>query len=193
MEDLIYEFRSYRLQPGKAPLYLQLLHRGGASIVSRHLPLAGFWMTETGRLNLLHHLWVYESLEDRTARRASLMADKEWTEGFIPEAFPLLLEQESRLTRMMTGSAALEAAVVGMNKPVQPGDGSPLAATLHQLSILRGQPLITADIASFVTISGMKPGSRIAIATHNTALPEEPSDGFELQELMRPAVFSPLR
>lgn len=193
MKDLIYEFRSYRLQPGKAPLYLQLLHEGGAAIVSRHLPLAGFWMTETGRLNMLHHLWVYNDLDDRAACRAALMADEEWTEGFIPKAFPLLVEQESRLMRLTAGSAALEAAVASMGKPAPVGDGSPLAGTLHQLSISNGPTQMPNDIASFVTISGARPGSRIALATHDGTLSQKPADGVELHELMRPAAFSRLR
>lgn len=193
MKNLIYELRSYRLHPGKAPLYLRFLHEGGAAIVSRHLPLAAFWMTETGRLNMLHHLWVYEDLDDRAERRAALMADKDWTEGFIPKAFPLLVEQESRLTRLTAGSAALEVAVARIGEPVAGGDGSPLAGTLHQLSMSNGPAQMPADIASFVTVSGTAPGSRIAIATHSGALLEEPGDGVELHELMRPAAFSSLR
>ena len=193
MQDLIYEFRSYWVQPGKAPLYLRTLQKGGIAIVTRHLPLLGFWMTETGRLNVLHHLWAYESLEERAVCRANLMADEAWVNGFIPEAFPLLQEQESRLMRLSHGSAALEAATARRKQAVAAASSDvPLfAETLHCLVVGGFQAATQADIAQFTTISGEAPGSKITITADS--LLEMPCEGLLRRELIRPVAFSPLR
>ena len=61
--------------------------------MTRHLPLLGYWLTESGRLNVLHHLGAYTDLDDRAARRAGLAADTEWSSGFGPRAFPLIENQ----------------------------------------------------------------------------------------------------
>ena len=53
-------------------------------LITRHLPLVGYWLTEVGPLNRIEHLWAYESLADRAARRGRLMGDTEWTGGFLP-------------------------------------------------------------------------------------------------------------
>jgi NIPSNAP len=43
------------------------------------------------------HIWAYESLDERTKRRAALYEDAEWLADFVPKAFPMLLSQESKL------------------------------------------------------------------------------------------------
>ena len=196
MRDMIFEFRSYQLQPGVAPRYLQLLQSRGLTVVCRHLPLLGFWMTESGRLNMLHHLWAYEDLDERSACRVRLMADKEWTEGFIPVGFPLIERQTNRLMRLLHGSPAMEAAVNRRRSPIEPiaADNPVLAEALHCLMIGDEFADEQGQIARFVTISGEEPGSRLAIAEHAAALPNvPPAAGVRLHELMRPATFSPLR
>ena len=76
---MIFEWRTYRFAPGRAAAYLAAFQSEGLPLVTRHLPLLGYWMTESGRLNVLHHLWVYADLDDRAACRASLSADADWT------------------------------------------------------------------------------------------------------------------
>jgi len=39
--------------------------------------LVGLWTTEVGGLNAAKHLWVYDSLQHRTAVREAMAADKE--------------------------------------------------------------------------------------------------------------------
>lgn len=195
MNDLIYEFRSYDLQPGKAPCYLSLLQSRGIQVVSRHLPLLGFWMTETGRLNRLHHLWAYRDLQERATCRADLMADAGWTEDFVPAAFPLLTRQENRLMRLLSGSPALDAAVRRRRTPVvaRAQDAPVLADAWHCLTTGPELPQEPAQIARFVILSGQGPGGRLAISTHDGALPDAPPAGGVLEhELMRPAAISPL-
>lgn len=197
MSDFLFEFRSYRLRPGMALRYLQLLQSGGVAVVSRHLPLLGFWMTETGRLNVLHHLWAYEDLNERAACRARLMADPDWTEGFIPEGFPLLEAQESRLLRLVAGSPALDAALAERQMPVVAGMfPAPVTEdTLHGLTL--GSSRIGAEapalIGDFTTISGEAPGGRVVLSVLPGGIGAEAPGNVTMHELLRPASFSPLR
>lgn len=94
---MLFEFRSYQFGVGDALRYLDLLAGEGLPIVTGHLPFLGMWIAESGTLNMLYHLWVYESLQDRAKRRASLMADERWTHGFVPKAFHLIGSQHSSL------------------------------------------------------------------------------------------------
>ncbi|MCO6384409.1 NIPSNAP family protein [Oceanicola sp. 502str15] len=195
MAELIYEFRSYRLLPGKAPHYLGLLRQHGAAVVSRHLPMLGFWMTETGRLNTLHHLWAYADMGERAACRAALMADTRWTKGFVPEAFPLIQAQESRLMQLETGSALLSEATARRKEPVsvEPADGPVVTEALHGVSFGGNAAQPEGHIGSFITVSGEAPGTRVSLfSCDGTTLPA-PSGAPSRQELMRPASFSPLR
>lgn len=194
MTDLIYEFRSYRLRPGAGPRYLALLQLHGAAVVSRHLPLLGFWLTETGRLNMLHHLWAYTGLDDRAACRARLMADTDWTEGFIPMGFPLIETQEGRLMRLDTGSPRLAGAVAQRRQGVAPdlATGPVSTGALHCVTF--GGDAGEALIGTFTTLSGEATGQRVTLSDHGDgpglALPPgNPAN----HELMRPASFSPLR
>ena len=93
---MIFEWRTYRFAPGAAAAYLATFQAEGLPLVTRHLPLLGYWLTECGRLNVLHHFWVYADLDDRAARRAALAADADWSAGFGPRAFPMIERQEAR-------------------------------------------------------------------------------------------------
>ena len=41
-------------------------------------------------------MWAYESLEDRSKRRAKLFQDPRWLE-FLPKVRPLIVRQESKM------------------------------------------------------------------------------------------------
>jgi len=120
---MLFEWRTYRFAPGRATAYLELFRREGLPLVTRHLPLLGYWQTESGRLNVLHHLWVYRDLDDRTACRALLAGDAEWTAGFGPRAFPMIEQQETLMLAAQASSAALEASVGQAREPVPAADG----------------------------------------------------------------------
>ena len=92
---MFHELRIYTLKVGTVPEYVRLFEEKGLHIITRYLPMTGWWTSDTGALNRIFHLWRYESMEDRADRRRRLYLDEEWARGFAPIAFPLILSQES--------------------------------------------------------------------------------------------------
>ncbi len=188
---MLFEWRSYRFAPGKAVAYLEAFRAEGLPLVTRHLPMLGYWLTEVGRLNMLHHLWVYEDLEDRATCRARLAGDADWTGGFGPRAFPMIEEQETFLLATRIASPVLHSAVAGARAAIPaPEPGAPLLAPDFQCFELSEAPRTGADvIASWEVIAGERPGAFVTLATG-----ARPTSGPALRrEPMRPCSFSPLR
>ena len=94
---MIVEERIYTLEVGKAPEYLRLYEQEGLAIQTPILGnLIGYFSSEIGELNLVVHMWGYESFEERTRRRAELMADPGW-QAYVAKVRPLVLRQENRI------------------------------------------------------------------------------------------------
>jgi hypothetical protein len=94
---LIVEERIYTVEVGKAPEYLRLYEQEGLAIQTRILGnLIGYFSSEIGDLNLIVHMWGYESFEERTRRRAELMADPGW-QAYVPKVRLFILRQENRI------------------------------------------------------------------------------------------------
>ena len=94
---MIVEERIYTLEVGKAPEYLRLYEQEGLAIQTPILGnLIGYFSSEIGELNLIVHMWGYESFEERTRRRAELMADAGW-QAYVAKVRPLVLRQENRI------------------------------------------------------------------------------------------------
>ena len=72
---MILELRTYDHAPLDAQRYLALFRADGLPLITRHLPLVGYWPTEGGPLNRIEHPWAHESLADRAARWGRLMGD----------------------------------------------------------------------------------------------------------------------
>src|SRR5258708_3953189 len=73
------EERMYTLKVGTAPEYLKHYQNEGMKVQLKHLPhMVGYYFTEVGTLNMIVHLWGYESLDQRDKCRASMSADPEW-------------------------------------------------------------------------------------------------------------------
>ncbi len=74
---MIYEVRTYRLQPGSMP---EAIKRFGEGYESRRKfsELAAFFYTEIGPLNQIIHIWPYESLAHRDEVRAEASGDPNW-------------------------------------------------------------------------------------------------------------------
>jgi hypothetical protein len=92
---MFHELRTYTLQVGKVPEYVRLFEEKGLHVITRYLPMVGWWTADTGELNRIVHMWRYDSMEDRAERRRRLYEDAEWVQGFAPLAFPLIVRQES--------------------------------------------------------------------------------------------------
>ncbi|PKA39474.1 NIPSNAP family protein [Rhizobium sullae] len=94
---MYYEMRTYTVKLGQIKEYNKLFEEIGYPIISKYTTLVGWWHTEIGELNQLIHIWAYESLDERTKKRAELYQDPAWLNDFVPKAFPLLEKQESKL------------------------------------------------------------------------------------------------
>jgi len=94
---MIVEERIYTLIVGKVPEYLKLYEEFGLKIQTETLGhMLGYFQTEIGTLNQIVHLWAYESLEERTRRRAILLSHPDWL-AYTPKIRPLVLNQENRI------------------------------------------------------------------------------------------------
>jgi hypothetical protein len=94
---MIVEERIYTAQPGKSLEYVRMYEAEGLAIQRPILGnLVGYFTTEIGTLNQIVHLWAYEDLADRAARRATLLGDPRW-KAYSAKVVPLLLTQENKI------------------------------------------------------------------------------------------------
>lgn len=95
---MIYELRTYTLQPGTLGPYLKLAVEVGRRVRGdRYGKLEGYWSTEFGTLNQVVHLWSYADLEERARLRADLARNEEWTKGYLPQTRGMLVAQENKI------------------------------------------------------------------------------------------------
>lgn len=192
---MIFELRAYDLVPGTGPEYLDLFRRDGVQYVTRHLPMGGYWLTDSGMLNRLYHLWIYESLEERLACRAGLAGDADWNGRFVPKGFPLIVAQRNMLMALQAGSAPLEA-VVAARKTVHAGQGAedPMFAPAY-LSLTEGAARTDGAelLGRWQVISGEAPGSIVTLYRHLDSDPFATAEGVQRHELLRSLSCSPLR
>lgn len=185
---MIHEWRSYRLQPGAAAEYLALLADAGLPLVTRHLPLMGYWLAESGGLNTLHHLWSYADWAEREAARAGLASEPGWTKGFIPRAFPLVVAQENRLLRLDRSAPAHDAALAQRRRCHPARQGGPLFAADCAALVIGAAP--AAALACWTPLSG-DPRPMALLPRAADPLPATPLPGAA-HVILRPLIFSPL-
>ncbi|HVL34178.1 MAG TPA: NIPSNAP family protein [Burkholderiales bacterium] len=93
------EERMYRLKIGSAPEYLKHYETEGMKVQLKHLPhMVGYYFTELGPLNMIVHLWAYESLDQRERCRAAMAADPAW-QAYLAKIRPLMETQETRVMK----------------------------------------------------------------------------------------------
>ncbi len=188
---MIHEWRTYRLKPGAANAYLALLAGEGLPLVTRHLPLMGYWLAETGPLNTIHHLWTYAGWDERQAARAGLAREEGWTAGFIPRAFALVEEQENRFLALRRSSAAFDAALARRRevRPVRPAGASLFAGPCAAL--LEGATRDDA-VAEWLPVSGTDDRGMTLLGRSADPVPSEPLAAGTSHVVLRPLAFSPL-
>ncbi|MBV8888288.1 MAG: NIPSNAP family protein [Alphaproteobacteria bacterium] len=105
---MIVEMRTYTLQPGTVA---QFEERFAAALPARQKvsPLAAFWHTEVGPLNQVIHVWTYDSLDERTSKRAE--ATK--LQGWPPNTREFVVAQQSEIYLPAPFSPALEPRQLG--------------------------------------------------------------------------------
>lgn len=91
------EQRTYTFKTGTVPQFMALYEKEGLAIQKETLGnMLGYFSSELGTLNQTVHLWGYDSLDDRMARRAALAANPQWQQ-FLAKIFPILITQESKI------------------------------------------------------------------------------------------------
>jgi len=94
---MIIDERTYTIHIGKIPEYLRLYQAEGLEIQKKTLGhLIGYFVTEIGALSTVVHLWGYDSMEERTKRRAALAADPAW-QAYLAKMQPLVTAMENRI------------------------------------------------------------------------------------------------
>ena len=116
---MIYELRTYTLQPGKQGEYLKHNSEIGRPIRGDKFgKLEGSWTTEFGTLNQYVHLWAYADLVERERLRAELAKNEAWSRDYVPKIRPLLLAQENKIL-----SAQLPAEAAGRRRATSTSSG----------------------------------------------------------------------
>jgi NIPSNAP len=92
---VLVDHRTYYVKPGKMKTQLDLYEKLGFPIQLKHIgqPLC-YLQAESGELNSLVHLWVYESAADRERRRAAMMQDPAWQEYLKESAVAACLDSQ---------------------------------------------------------------------------------------------------
>ena len=94
---MIVEERIYTALPGKSLEYVRMYEAEGLAIQRPILGnLVGYFTSEIGTLNQIVHLWAYEDLADRAARRGTLLSNPQW-KAYSAKVVPLLLTQENKI------------------------------------------------------------------------------------------------
>jgi hypothetical protein len=98
-ESVLVDHRYYRIKPGMVAAHLDLYEKAGFKTQTRHLgePLA-YLYTESGEVNTLVHMWVYEDAADRARKRAAMAADPKWQNYLrLQNESGFLLQQQNNL------------------------------------------------------------------------------------------------
>jgi NIPSNAP len=94
---MIVDHRTYTVAHGKMGEYLERYERIALPIQLRHLErLVGFFVSDIGPQNQVVHIWAYDDIADRQARRDRLAADPEW-KAFLKLNAGTFVEQENKI------------------------------------------------------------------------------------------------
>ena len=97
---MIYELRTYTLQPGTQAQYVKQSGEVGRKIRGdEYGTFQGGWTTEFGTLNQYVHLWAFADLNERERLRGELARNEAWAKEYLPISRPLMLAQENKLLK----------------------------------------------------------------------------------------------
>jgi NIPSNAP len=96
---VLVDHRTYYVKPGMMQAHLEIYEKHGMAPQLKHLghPHA-YMIAESGELNSIVHIWLYEDAADRARRRAAMMADPDWQNYLkLSAAAGYLTEQKTSL------------------------------------------------------------------------------------------------
>ena len=97
---MIYELRTYTLQPGTQAQYIKQSGEVGRKIRGDNYgKFEGGWTTEFGTLNQYVHLWGYADLNERERLRGELAKNEAWSKEYLPISRPMMLAQENKILK----------------------------------------------------------------------------------------------
>ena len=96
---MIGDVRTYNIAPRKMASYLELFEQYALPVQRKYIgePL-GYFVTVSGTLNQVIHMWGFESLADLEVRRAKRDADPAWAD-YLVRTEGLVVSQQTNLTR----------------------------------------------------------------------------------------------
>ncbi|WP_419921012.1 NIPSNAP family protein [Candidatus Poriferisodalis sp.] len=91
------EMRRYRLKVGAADRWVKAYKEKGYEAQRKYLgEPVGYYTIGVGDLNDIIHMWRYDTLEERAAKRKALFEDPQWLE-FVSEIASLVVTQENSI------------------------------------------------------------------------------------------------
>ncbi|CAN7402077.1 NIPSNAP family protein [Bosea sp. LjRoot9] len=94
---MIYEERDYRIKAGKLGEFVKIYGEHGLPLQKEHLGnFIAYFTTEIGELNHVVALWSYQSLDERTAKRKTMLADARW-QDYLKRVDGLIDIQNTRI------------------------------------------------------------------------------------------------
>jgi hypothetical protein len=78
---MIFDHRMYTMRPNRVAAFLATYERVALPLQRKYLGEPyGFFVTDIGPLSRIVHIWQYDSIADRQARRDAMEADPAWQE-----------------------------------------------------------------------------------------------------------------
>ena len=102
------EMRTYLLKPGTTAAFEERFVEGLAAR-QQFSKLGGLWRSEVGGLNMVVHMWPYESFEDRERIGQEARKTGKWP----PNTHEFIITQENKIIQPAPFSPRLEAAKLG--------------------------------------------------------------------------------
>ena len=96
---MLVDLRTYTLHPGRVQEYVEMYQSRLLDIQRAHLGrLLGYYVSDSGYLNQVVHLWAYENEHDREQRRSSLWRNASYMNAAKP-FYDLIQKQENKLLK----------------------------------------------------------------------------------------------
>lgn len=98
---MIVDLRIYTCKPNHVDAFVALYREHAWPLQQKYLGRCiGWYVTVEGQLNQVVHMWAYDSLADREAKRAAMAADPAWA-SYLKKAAEAgyLVHMENRIIR----------------------------------------------------------------------------------------------
>jgi hypothetical protein len=159
--------------------------------------MCGYFLTDSGALNRLYHLWIYKDMQERVAFRAGLAADHDWNNRFVTVGFPLIQKQQSLLMEPVQLSEEFEAVVANRlsTYPADTPETPLLSDNAFSLTISK-TPLSPSSedlVGHWRVVSGVAPGSEVTLARWPVGDLPKVGTIEGRHEILRGVNFSPLK